>query len=136
MADKETNLVNAEKLLAKLPKTLRDESEVVEKPGKPYSILKVRGHSIASVRDNAVRLVHAFDGSTAATAAFAKLIEESAPEAKPEPKPKADKKPAKKSSAKKPAKKDDGLTDERKRELDAEIAAEVEAEAANSGSDD
>jgi hypothetical protein len=102
MAAKETNLINAEKLLAKLPKALRDESEVVEKPGKAYSLLKIPGFSTVSVRDAGVRLVHPFDGSPDDVKAVAALIEEGTLRARSE-KPKEDKK----SSAKKPPKGDD-----------------------------
>jgi hypothetical protein len=112
MAAKETNLVNAEKLLAKLPKALRDESEVVDRPGKAYTILKVRGSSVASVRDNAIRIVHAYDGSAGATAAFAKQIEDAAPEPKP----------------KKPTAGEKAAADEAKQKVEAEAAVAATAE--------
>lgn len=82
----------AERIVKALPAKVREAAEVVA-GGGAYSILKVHGRSVASVRDKNVRIVHPTDGSADSLKALAALIAEAAPEAKPEPKPKAAKKP-------------------------------------------
>ncbi len=82
----------AERIVKALPPKVREAAEVVA-GGGAYSILKVHGKSVASVRDRNVRIVHPTDGSADSLKALAKLIAEAAPEAKPEPKPKAAKAP-------------------------------------------
>jgi hypothetical protein len=91
MADKKnTHKEFAGKILKALPKTIRDESEL-KAGGGEYTILKVRGKSVASVRNNNVRIVHPTDCSADSAKALAELIGKAAPEKKAEPEPKADK---------------------------------------------
>jgi hypothetical protein len=78
----------ADRILKALPAKLKAEAEVVA-GGGAYSILKVCGKSVASVRDKNVRIVHPTDGSADSLKALAALIAEAAPEKKAEPKPKA-----------------------------------------------
>jgi hypothetical protein len=77
----------AERIVKALPPKVREVAEVVA-GGGAYSILKVHGKSVASIRDRNVRIVHPTDGSADSLKALAKLIAEAAPEAKPEPEPK------------------------------------------------
>lgn len=79
---------HAEKIVKALPAKVREAAEVVA-GGGAYSILKIHGKSVASVRDRNVRIVHPTDGSADSLKALAKLVAEAAPEAKPEPTPKA-----------------------------------------------
>jgi hypothetical protein len=121
MADKKnTHKEFAEKILAKLPKAIRDESEL-KAGGGDYTILKVRGKSVASVRNNNVRIVHPTDSSADSAKALAALIAEAAPEKKAEPKPKAD--------SKSKAKDDDAAAKKAEKEAEAERAAEAKIEA-------
>jgi hypothetical protein len=90
MADKKnTHTEFAEKILAKLPKAIRDESEL-KAGGGEYTILKVRGKSVASVRNNNVRIVHPTDSSADSAKELAELVANAAPAKKAEPKPKAE----------------------------------------------
>jgi hypothetical protein len=89
MADKKhTHPEVADRILKALPKGVRDNAEL-KAGGGEYTILRVNGKSVASVRDNAVRIVHPHDSSAAAAKALAALIADAAP--KPEPKAKAEK---------------------------------------------
>jgi hypothetical protein len=91
MADKKNSHKEfAEKILAKLPTAIRKEAEL-KAGGGEYTILKVRGKSVASVRNNNVRIVHPTDCSADSAKELAELIGKAAPEKKAEPKPKADK---------------------------------------------
>lgn len=83
----------AARIVKALPAKVRDAAEVVA-GGGAYSILKVQGKSVASIRDRNVRIVHPTDGSAESLKALAALIAAAAPEAKPEPKPKAETKAA------------------------------------------
>jgi hypothetical protein len=78
---------HAERIVKALPAKVRERAEV-KAGGGAYSILKIDGKSVASVRDRNVRIVHPTDGSAASLKALAKLIADAAPEAKPEPKEK------------------------------------------------
>lgn len=132
MADKKAaHPEYAERIVKALPAKVRDAAEVVA-GGGAYSILKIHGKSVASVRDRNVRIVHPTDGSADSLKALAKLIAEAAPEAKPEPKPKADKAKASKSKAK-PKAADEEPSAEAERAAEAEIEAAREAEAAKAG---
>lgn len=62
---------------------VRERAEVVA-GGGAYSILKIDGRSVASVRDRNVRIVHPTDGSADSLKALAKLIADAAPEPKNE----------------------------------------------------
>jgi hypothetical protein len=95
MADKKAHAHpdHAARIVKALPAKVREAVEVITKEGKPYSVLKINGTSVASVRDRNVRIVHPTDGSADSLKALAALIAEAAPEAKPEPKPKAAKAP-------------------------------------------
>jgi hypothetical protein len=91
MADKKAHVHPqlAERIVKALPAKVREAAEVVA-GGGAYSILKVHGKSVASIRDRNVRIVHPTDGSADSLKALAKLIAEAAPEAKPEPKAEGD----------------------------------------------
>ena len=105
----------AERIVKALPAKVREAAEVVA-GGGAYTILKVNGKSVASVRDKNVRIVHPTDGSADSLKALAALIAEAAPEAKPEPKPKADKKAAKA----KPTTEEKAAADEAKQKVEQE----------------
>lgn len=81
MPKKETVHVHAdyaERIVKALPAKLKEAVEV--KPGGgEYTIIKVNGKSVASVRDRNVRIVHPTDGSADSLKALAKLIGEAAP---------------------------------------------------------
>jgi hypothetical protein len=62
----------AEKVLAKLPKAVRDEAEAVP-GGGAYSLLKVGGRTVASIRGNSARVTFRHDGGAEAAARFASL---------------------------------------------------------------
>lgn len=80
----------AERIVKALPAKIREAAEVVA-GGGAYSILKVNGKSVASIRDRNVRIVHPTDGSAGSLKALAKLIADAAPKAKANAeKPKAD----------------------------------------------
>jgi hypothetical protein len=129
MADsKNTHKEFADKILKALPAALRKETEA-KAGGGEYTIIKVRGKSVASVRNNNVRIVHPTDSSGESAKALAALIAEAAPEKKAEPKPKADSK----SKAKAKAKDDEEPSAEAERAAEAAIEAEREAEAAKGG---
>ncbi len=92
MADKKhTHPEHAERIAKALPAKVRERAEV-KAGGGAYTIIRVNDRSVASIRDNAVRILHPTDGSADSLKALAKLVAEAAPE------PKADK----------PAKADDG----------------------------
>lgn len=126
MADKKpaAHPDHAARIVKALPAKVREAAEVVA-GGGAYSILKVHGKSVASVRDKNVRIVHPTDGSADSLKALAKLIAEAAPEAKPEPKPKAAKKAAKP--------KEPSPEAERAAEAEIEAAREAEASKGNGG---
>jgi hypothetical protein len=60
----------AERIVKALPAKVREAAEVVA-GGGAYSILKVHGKSVASVRDKNVRIVHPTDGSADSLKALA-----------------------------------------------------------------
>jgi hypothetical protein len=127
MADKKARVHPqlAERIVKALPPKVKAEAEV-KAGGGPYSIIRVRGRSIASVRDNAVRVVHPTDGSADSLKALAKLIAEAAPEAKP----KADKKAPK---SKAPKGEEPSVEAERAAEAEIETAREAEGKDGENG---
>ncbi|MGH3373137.1 MAG: hypothetical protein ACRDP6_00210 [Actinoallomurus sp.] len=82
----------AVKVMGALPDDLRKSAEL-KKGGGEYTILRVRGKSVASIRDKNVRIVHPHGGTAAEATALGKLIAKAAPAEAP--KPKAAKKAAK-----------------------------------------
>lgn len=80
------------KVMGALPDDLRKSAEL-KKGGGEYTILKVRGRSVASIRDRSVRVVHPHGGTAAEATALGKLIAKAAPAEAP--KPEAGKKAAK-----------------------------------------
>ncbi len=91
MPDTKTHTHNdfAVMVMGKLPAELR-KSVQIKKGGGEYTIIKVRGRSVASVRDGNCRIVHPHDGTLDAAGALAKLIAEAAPTEKPKSKPKSE----------------------------------------------
>jgi hypothetical protein len=73
------------KVMGALPDDLRKSAEL-KKGGGEYTILKVRGKSVASIRDKHVRIVHLHGGTAAEAAALGKLIAKAAPAEAPKPK--------------------------------------------------
>jgi hypothetical protein len=96
----------AEKIVKALPAKLRDRAEL-KAGGGEYTIVKIDGKSVASVRDRNVRIVHPTDGGAEHVKHLASLIADAAPEPKP-----ADEKPAKKPAKKSAGKKADAPTAE------------------------
>lgn len=74
------------KVMGALPDELRKSAEL-KKGGGEYTILKVRGKSVASIRDRNVRIVHPHGGTAAEATALGKLIAKAAPDEAPKPKP-------------------------------------------------
>ena len=75
------------KVLGALPAEMRKTAEL--KGGdRPYTILKVRGKSIASIRDAACRIVHPHDGTAQDAKDLAKMIAAAAPSGTKADKPK------------------------------------------------
>jgi hypothetical protein len=72
----------AVKVMGKIPPELRKSVELKKGSGE-YTILKVRGRSVASIRDGSCRIVHPHDGSATAAASLAKLIADAAPVTEP-----------------------------------------------------
>lgn len=83
----------AVKVLGALPDDLRKSAEL-KRGGGEYTILKVRGKSVASIRDKNTRITHPHGGTVAEATALGKLIAKAAPDDAPKPKAKA-KAPAK-----------------------------------------
>jgi hypothetical protein len=133
MADKKAHVhaAHAERIVKALPAKVREAAEV-KAGGGEYTIIRVNGKTVASVRDRNVRVTHPTDGSADSLKALAKLIGEAAPDEKPEPKPKADKKASKPKAKPKP-KEDKEPTAEQERAAEAKIEAEREAEASKAG---
>ena len=80
MADKKSSdehAAVAEAVVAKLPKALRDTVEV-EAGGGAYTLLKVDGRTVASVRAKNIRVTFRHDGSAASVASLAKAVGEAA----------------------------------------------------------
>jgi hypothetical protein len=73
------------KVMGALPDELRKSAEL-KKGGGEYTILKVRGKSVASIRDRNVRIVHPHGGTAAEATALGKLIAKAAPAEAPKPK--------------------------------------------------
>ena len=75
--------VTAERILAKLPKAVRDEAEV-EPGGGEYHLLKVGGKTVASVRNRNVRVTFRHGGTAADAEALAKVVAKAAATKSPE----------------------------------------------------
>ena len=75
MADAHSDF--AAKVLVKLPKATRDEAEVVEGSGA-YSILKVGGRSVASIRGKNARITFAHKATAKDADDLAKLVAKAA----------------------------------------------------------
>jgi len=73
------------KVMGALPDDLRKSAEL-KKGGGEYTILKVRGKSVASIRDRNVRIVHPHGGTAAEATALGKLTAKAVPAEPPKPK--------------------------------------------------
>jgi hypothetical protein len=134
MADKSDHLAAAEKLLAKLPKAVRDGA-TLEEGGGEYTLLKFGGRTVASIRPKNVRITVGHDGTTDAMEAIAPTVAEAATsrpalktpeerEAEREAKREAKEKEREEAKAKKEAEKE-----AKKKEKEEADAAKAEAEA-------
>lgn len=75
----------AVKVMGKIPAELRKSVEIKKGSGE-YTIIRVRGRSIASVRDGSVKVNHRHSGTAEDAARLAALIAEAAPAEVPKPK--------------------------------------------------
>jgi phosphosulfolactate phosphohydrolase-like enzyme len=74
MADKKQDHADlAEQVAAKLPKQVRDRSEIVAGSGA-YSLLKVDGRTVASVRGNGARVTYRTDAAEVLAAAIKEAV--------------------------------------------------------------
>src|SRR4051794_36800303 len=81
---KPAHQATAERILAKLPKAVRDEAEV-EQGGGEYHLLKVGGKTVASVRNRNVRVTFRHGGTAAEADALAKVVADAAATKAPAP---------------------------------------------------
>ncbi len=77
MAESKEHAAVAAAAVAKLPKALRDEIEVAEGKG-PYSLIKLRGRTVASVRSTNARVTYLHPGGPEGAALLAKAVTEAA----------------------------------------------------------
>ena len=75
----------AVRVMGKTPAELRKSVEIKKGSGE-YSIIRVRGRSIASVRDGSAKINHRHSGTAEDAARLAALIAEAAPAEAPKPK--------------------------------------------------
>jgi hypothetical protein len=113
-AEKADHLAAAEKLVAKLPKAVREAATVEEGKGK-YTLVKYGGRTVASVRSKNVRITIGHDGSAAAVGALAPAVAEAATS-----------RPAVKTKEEREQEKEER---KRKKEEEAKAKAEAQAEA-------
>ena len=110
------------KVMGRIPAELRKSVEIKKGSGE-YSIIRVRGRSIASVRDGSVKVNHRHSGTVDDATRIAKLIAAASPNEAPKPKATPKSKAAKPKATKEPSA-------EAERAAEAEIEAAREAEAA------
>lgn len=122
-AEKQDYQVAAERLVAKLPKAVRDKTEL-EAGGGKYTLVKFGGRTVASVRSKNVRITIGHDGTVDALAALAPAVAEAATS---RPALKTPEERAAEKKAKKEAKEKEKA--EAKAKAEAEAAAKAEADA-------
>jgi hypothetical protein len=124
-AEKADHLVAAERLVAKLPKTVRDAA-TLEEGGGEYTLLKYGGRTVASIRNKNVRITVGHDGTTDTLASLAPAVAEAATSRPPVKTP--EEREAER-EAKKEVKEKEKAEAKAKKEAEKQAKAEAKAEA-------
>lgn len=137
-AVKDDHTVVAEKIVAKMPKAVREKATVEAGKGK-YTTIQFGGRTVASVRSKNVRITYGHDGTASDAGSLASLIADAAtsrPAVKTKEEREAEKEQKKKEREEAKAKKEAEKEAAKKKKEEAEAKAEAEAEAEQQGEDE